>query len=96
MGLNRVPRVLVQTEGEFNATHLQGKTPVDFLPTTHGCAAFGYNSVDGRIKHNGNDVTVLSSVNSTNATTSTKWAGYQIRVGSYSSGASGYITFSKS
>lgn len=94
MALNKVPRALVQTEGEMNATQLQGKVPTDFLPNTHPSAAFSWSSADGRVKHNGNDVKVLDSVNADKAANATKWDGYSIRVGAYSSGANGWITFS--
>lgn len=93
MAINKVPRQLVQTEGDFNATQLQGKVPTDFLPATHPSATLSYSPADGRIKHNGNDVNVMYAVNADLATNANKWAGLQIRVGGYTSGAEGFITF---
>lgn len=93
MALTKVNRQLVQPMGSFDATSVQGKVPSDFLPSTHPSAAFSYNPSDGRVKHNGNDVSVGYAMNADNATNANKWAGLQIRVGGYTSGANGYITF---
>lgn len=82
MGLNKVPRALIN-ETDLNATTLEGKRASAFslahdhpyLSNTHPSASFGYSSADGRIKHNGNDVKVLNSVN---ADTTTKWNGLSV------------------
>lgn len=61
------------------------------LPKNHASASFGYNASTGRITHNNNDVKVLNSVNSDNAT---KVNNMQIRGGAGLTGVSGYITYS--
>lgn len=93
MALTKVNRQLLQPTGNLDATSLQGKVPSDFLPKAHPSAGFSYSSADGRIKHNGNDVSVNKALSADNAANATKWANKQFRVGSYTSGATGYITF---
>lgn len=93
MALTKLSRPLVQPTGTFDATSVQGKVPSDFLPSGHPSASFSYSSADGRIKYNGNDVTVNKAIGADNANNSAKWANKQFRVGSYTSGATGYITF---
>lgn len=93
MALTKVNRQLLQPTGNLDATSLQGKVPSDFLPKTHPSASFSYSLTDGRVKHNGNDVVVNRALNADNAANATKWADRQFRVGSYTSGAAGYITF---
>lgn len=93
MSITKVNRALIQPNGELNATTLGGKSAADFLPTTHPSAGFSNSGTDGRVKHNGSDVKVLNAVNAETSTNSTKWADKQFRVGSYDSGAAGFITF---